>query len=173
MKLARAMANYSGIKLFYGKPLGVHEAIVDILMERMSEQSPSVAEDATVLIVGRGSSDLQTKHDFEEIMRLFKAKTKLTDVNVCFLAAAEPLFEQELKRLANQQPAQLWIIPYLLFTGILMKKMKKTIHLLNNANPVILCNYLGYHPFLRRILIDRIQEISLQGVKRKSVSNHG
>ncbi|HZG72373.1 MAG TPA: sirohydrochlorin chelatase [Chondromyces sp.] len=164
-ELEKAEKQFPEVQFRYGEPLGVHDAIIDIMLERMMEHQIEILPDATVLIVGRGSSDPQTLTDFAKIKALFKAKTKLNDVNVCFLAAAEPKFKAELHRLAKQNPSQLWVLPYLLFTGILMKSMQKEIRSIDNDSPIYLCHYLGYHPYLRDILIERIKEVERTGGK--------
>ncbi|WP_338754495.1 sirohydrochlorin chelatase [Bacillus sp. FJAT-52991] len=158
LELTRVHSRFPHIHVHYAEPLGVHEAIVDILIERMKEQQIPIQSDATILIVGRGSSDPQTKADFTRIVQLFRHKTKLNDVNICFLAAATPKFPKELKRLAHKRRSQLWVLPYLLFTGILMKSMEKEIQSLPTAEHIYLCKYLGYHPLLRDIMAVRIQE---------------
>ncbi|MGM7634998.1 sirohydrochlorin chelatase [Bacillus sp. Hm123] len=158
LELNRIQTQFPQVRIHYADPLGVHEAIVDILIERMKEKQLPIEPDATVLIVGRGSSDPQTKADFTRIVQLFRSKTKLNDVNICYLAAATPKFPMELKRLANKKPSQLWVLPYLLFTGILMQSMEKEIQSLRTAERIYLCKYLGYHPRLRDIMAVRIQE---------------
>ncbi|MBM7649810.1 sirohydrochlorin ferrochelatase [Bacillus ectoiniformans] len=170
-ELAKAHSKFPGMTIHYGKPLGVHEAIIDILIERMKEQCQPIAADASVLIVGRGSSDPETKAEFQRILQLFHSKTELTDVNVSFLAVSEPAFKEELHRLAHKKPTQLWVIPYLLFTGILMKTMKKEILTLGSETSIILCDYLGYHPLLREILTERITEASSEGGKNLVSAN--
>lgn len=158
LKLNRLQAQFPQVRIHYADPLGVHEAIVDILIERMKEKQLPIEPDATVLIVGRGSSDPQTKADFTRIVQLFRSKTELNDVNISYLAASTPKFSTELKRLTHKKTSQLWVLPYLLFTGILMKSMEKEIQLLRTTKPIYLCKYLGYHPRLRDIMAVRIQE---------------
>ncbi|WP_203362646.1 sirohydrochlorin chelatase [Bacillus sp. REN10] len=157
-ELNKMQSQFPQVHIHYADPLGVHEVIVDILIERMKEKQVPIDSEATVLIVGRGSSDPQTKADFARILQLFRSKTKLNDVNLCFLAATTPTFPKELKRLAHKKRSQLWVLPYLLFTGVLMKSMEKEIQSLPASDHVYLCKYLGYHPFLRNIMAVRIEE---------------
>ena len=54
------------------------------------------------------------------------------------------------------------VIPYLLFTGILMKSMEKTIKEMNSIDKeYVLAPYLGYDPFIAEILKERIEEMSV------------
>ncbi|KIL74331.1 sirohydrochlorin chelatase [Bacillus badius] len=158
IELEKARFRFPSITFYYAQPLGVHEAIVDILVERMKETGQRILPDASVLLVGRGSSDPQTLADFAAIRDLFCYKTKLIDVNVGYLAAAAPSFKEELTRLHEQKPSQLWVVPYLLFTGILSNTLKRELEWLGSGDSVILTKCLGYHPAIRQIIKDRIEE---------------
>ncbi|KAB7706188.1 sirohydrochlorin chelatase [Bacillus aerolatus] len=172
LELEKAKFKFPSVKFHYAKPLGVHEAMVDILVERMNETGHPILPGSSVLIVGRGSSDPQTIADFAAIRDLFRSKTKLTDVNISYLAAAAPIFKEELQRLHHKQPTQLWVLPYLLFTGILSKTLEKEIQSLQSPESIILTGCLGYHPAIRQIIDDRIKEADSTGGCHY-VSNHG
>ena len=172
LELEKAKFAFPSITFHCAQPLGVHEAMVDILVERMKETGQPIMSDASVLIVGRGSSDPQTKADFAAIRDLFRYKTKLIDVNIGYLAAAAPSFKEELVRLHQQKPAQLWVLPYLLFTGILSKTLERDIRSLDSQESVILTKSLGYHPSIRKIIKERIKEADPTGGYHY-VSHHG
>lgn len=172
IELEKAKSSFPSVTFHYAQPLGVHEAIVDILVERMKETGHPILPHASILIIGRGSSDLQTPADFAAIRNLFRYKTKLMDVNIGYLAAAAPSFQEELTRLYEQKPAQLWVLPYLLFTGILSKTLEREIHPLNSEGTIILTKCLGYHPSIRQIIKERIQEADPTG-GYSYVSHHG
>jgi sirohydrochlorin ferrochelatase len=158
-ELKKAAQHYPDLVIRYGRPLGVHEHIIDVLIDRMKEAAP-IQEDARVLLIGRGSSDPETKQDFDQIIRLFEEKTKLTDVHIGYLAACEPTFEDALYEVAAMNPRQLFIVPYLLFTGILTKTMDREVRKIQTGAEVHLCRPLGYDPILGQILAERVQEAS-------------
>lgn len=168
--IEKAMIPYPGIPLYYGEPLGVHEGMIDVLINRMNETAP-VQNDAAVLIVGRGSSDPAVQSDFKEIVRLFKLKTGLQDVETGFLAACGPSFEEVLTSMASKNPKQLFIIPYLLFTGILMESMERTVRHLQTDSMVHLCPPLGYDPAISMILGERVEQAALRGERIYVSSN--
>ncbi|OLN22459.1 sirohydrochlorin chelatase [Domibacillus antri] len=156
-ELFNAAQSYPDLTIRYGRPLGVHEHIIDVLIDRMREAAP-VQENASVLLVGRGSSDPETKQDFDHIVRLFKKKTKLSDVHIGYLAACEPSFDDALLSLTAAKPKQLFIVPYLLFTGVLTKTMERTVKNLKTDSEVHLCRHLGYDPVIGEILAERVNE---------------
>ncbi|WP_301109716.1 sirohydrochlorin chelatase [Sporosarcina sp.] len=157
-ELQHVMTKYPTIPLYYGDPIGVDERMVDVLIERLQEQEEAIPCDAEILLVGRGSSDPATKQDFTAIKRIFQEKTGLQQVRVGYLAACGPSFEEELERILDNRPAELYILPYLLFTGILLKTIERTLKNLDTTTAVHLCNELGYDPAIHAILIERANE---------------
>lgn len=151
---------YPDVTFTYGKPLGIHSKIVDSLYDRIIEQQVPIAEDAHVLLIGRGSSDPAVKRDLTEIARLLKEKYSFSDVDVSFLYGAKPLFEDALRQLKEARQQQVFIIPYLLFTGILMKSIEKKVAQQFSADQqLILCNSLGYHEAVEEVLAERVNEL--------------
>lgn len=159
-KLAEVKKRYPQIVFRYGRPFGVHEQIVDILSERICEKQQPVAGYASVLLVGRGSSDPDVKRDLQQIARLLSRKNSFDEVNIAFLTAAQPTFEKGLANALESNHRQLFVVPYLLFTGILMRDMEQEIGDLNASDGrLILCESLGYHPNLRDVVRTRVEEI--------------
>lgn len=168
-ELARIQALYPDVELEYGEPLGVHPYMIDLLAERLEETGESLAEDSMVLLVGRGSSDPDVKRDLAAIAEQLKVKKRLKRVDFCFMAAAAPNLEEGLQKARASGCRKVFVIPYILFTGILMKKLARTIAELetNNGQRMFLCNYLGYHPNVKRVLQQRITEASIKAATVK------
>lgn len=157
-ELQEVMMNYPDTPIYYGDPIGVDERMIHVLIERLHETSDLIPEDAAILLIGRGSSDPATQDDFAEIKRIFQEKTKLRNVSVGYLAACEPFYEDELKTLLEHQPKNLYILPYLLFTGILMKSIERTLKKTKTTTVIHLCPELGYDPVIHAILNERADE---------------
>lgn len=151
---------YPEVEFKYGKALGIHPKIIDSLLDRIIEQKVDIAEDAEVLLVGRGSSDPAVKRDLIEIAQLLNNKYPFSKVDVCFLYGAKPSFEEALQQLQETGQKQVFIIPYLLFTGILMNGIvKKLKEQPSNKHQFILCEILGYHPNVQKVLEERVYEV--------------
>ena len=170
--LEQAIAPYPGIPLYYGEPFGVHPQLVEVLVDRMVETAGGIPDDASVLIVGRGSSDPIVQDYFTDILRLFKKRTGLAEVEIGFLAACGPSFEDALDGILQRGAKQVFILPYLLFTGILMKSMERTVQQLATDSTVSLCSPLGYDPLISGILRQRVEEATWKGVDL-NVPDHG
>ncbi len=159
-EIARLSSLFPDIKIKYGKPIGVHPAITDILVQRIVETNHKLSKDALILLVGRGSSDQAVVADLTEIVDMLKRRLGLR-VEACFLTAAKPSLETALQFAQKSHSQQIYVIPYLLFSGILMKKVKKMISQevvpTEQSHQIILCRHLGYHPIMKKIVYDRVQ----------------
>ena len=149
------------IEVVYGTPFGVHDKLVDVLMDRIREANSMIDKDATVLLVGRGSSDPDVKRDLNEIALMLERRGGFLKVDICFLTAAEPTFEQGLRGLTGNK--QVYIVPYILFTGLLMRQIAADVsQLLVDSSNIFLCSFLGYHTILEDILAERIEKWKTQ-----------
>jgi len=165
-EIARANKHYPQITITLAQPFGVHEKIVQVIAERIREQQVSVDNNTMVLLVGRGSSDPDVKNELQQIARLLQKHIPLRHVEVCFLAAAHPSLENGLDNAIRSNYQQVFVVPCLLFTGVLMKRLKdKFRHLSTSGKQFILCNYLGYHPLLQELLCERIFELTNYCIK--------
>lgn len=165
--LEQLRLQYPHVQLKYGKPIGVHDKMIEILSDKMKEATfyQKEEEEILVLLVGRGSSDPDVKEDLGKIAFLMEERVQKVKVWDCYLTAAKPSFEEALILANTSSYRQVVVIPYLLFTGILMKSMEKTIGEWKTDNKNIeLLSYLGYHPKIAEILIERIEELLIGDV---------
>jgi len=160
IKIEKGKRMYPEIKFKYGKALGIHPKIIDSLLDRVIEQKVDIEENAQVLLVGRGSSDPAVKRDLIEIAQLLNNTFPFSKVDVCFLYGAKPSFNEALQQLQRAEQRQVFIIPYLLFTGILMNGIiKKLEEKPASKHRFILCKTLGYHPNIQEVLEERVYEL--------------
>ncbi|HSU79696.1 MAG TPA: sirohydrochlorin chelatase [Candidatus Angelobacter sp.] len=159
---------YPTIKFSYGKPFGQDARIIDILSERLHQSGTPLLGEAMILLVGRGSSDPEIKENFEVISEAIWNKEGLP-IQSCFLAACDPRLSDGLVLAQKSGFRQVFVIPYLMFTGILMKDMKKAIRPYQSVNQTFfLCQSLGYHEKLKEVLIERVNG-SLTAIKEVSL----
>lgn len=154
----RAKTKYSHITFTYGQPLGVQDRFTKILTERIEETGISANPDAKILLVGRGSRSPKTKEDIESIGRKLQEKTNFSNVDVCFLAACDPSFDQGLQSSLKEEHSQIFIVPYLWFTGVLMQSLFNKVNELDTNKEVVLCRQLGDHPTIKQALKERVYE---------------
>ncbi|PJW14041.1 sirohydrochlorin chelatase [Geobacillus sp. Manikaran-105] len=159
--LKAAKQRHPSLEIVCGAPFGVHDAMIDIIIDRIGEQPAPLDHESMVLLIGRGSSDPDTKRDIAAIARRLQEKTSVPHVDVCFLAAIRPTLDEGFKRAQASIYRRVFIVPYLLFTGVLMKTVERKLQ----AMPVSdqqwhLCSYLGYHPRLVTLIQQQVQALS-------------
>ncbi|GKU84600.1 sirohydrochlorin chelatase [Niallia sp. NCCP-28] len=163
--LGKLSEEYPEIEIRYGRPIGVHKKMIEIVVEKIKKSSLLDKKDLLVLLVGRGSSDPEVKQDLGDIAALVEAQLPGISVKDCYLTAAEPSFIEGIEYANSSSYQNILVIPYLLFTGILMKSMKKTIKELADSDKIYeLAPYLGYHPFIADILNERLKEVAKEDV---------
>ncbi|QHE51618.1 sirohydrochlorin chelatase [Pontibacillus sp. HMF3514] len=151
---------YPNVIFRYAKPLGVQDRIIDVLVERIEEVRTQPKTNIDILLVGRGSRYPETKRDIETIAQKLKQKLNGAEIEVSYLAAASPTFEEGLSTTRTKQGAQSIVVPYLWFTGKLIGSMQKKINdLRENNEDILLCDYLNNHPNMVRALSDRVNEV--------------
>lgn len=161
---------YPDVEFTYGKALGIHPKIVDSLYDRIIEQQVPIAEDARVLLIGRGSSDPAVKRDLTEIATMLQETYSFSNVSVSFLYGATPILEDALAQLKAEAHRQVFIIPYLLFTGILMKNIEKKVEQKSSDDQqLILCESLGYHSAAEDVLVQRVNELLVPENRKQEV----
>ncbi|WP_318614410.1 sirohydrochlorin chelatase [Sporosarcina sp. YIM B06819] len=151
---------YPDVEFTYGKAFGIHPKIVDSLYDRVIQKQVPIDVEAQVLLVGRGSSDVAVKRDLTEIAQLLANKYPFQQVDVCFLYGTSPSFDEALAQIRQTTPRQIFIIPYLLFSGILMNGIERKIakHS-SNDHQIILCENLGYHKYVQDVLVERVNDL--------------
>ncbi len=150
---------YPEVEVIYGRPFGVHEAISHLLWEKIPKSAVSLRENPHILLVGRGSTDQDVKRDLETIASNVQNHYGITSIQACFLTGSEPSFEEALWN-SRELYDQVIVVPYLLFSGLLINGMKLTIksYQQQSKQNVTLCETLGYHPILKDVLLTRINE---------------
>lgn len=153
-------AKYPHIRFNVGRPIGVHENMIEIIIEHIYKQIPILTNDVCFLFISRGSSDQQQINEFLQIGALLKHRLKDYPIKICFLAAAKPSFEKGLQFAISSRRKKIIVIPYLLFTGILIKKIQQELHEIKlNNQQILMCPYLGNHPKIVDIIVERTMEI--------------
>lgn len=139
-------------------PFGVQHNIIDMLIEHMNRKR-NIKKQATIVIVARGSSDHSIIANFTEIIRIMEQKLTVSKLEVCYLAAQKPTFTEGVERALASSAEQIFIIPYLLFPGILMSSIEEKIQSIDALQErFILCDPIGLDERMVRILADKVNE---------------
>lgn len=146
---------YPWIKVKYGKPIGVHNKMAESVMKKIHDAA-SIDSSTVAILIGRGSSDPDVTKDLGALAELVHENSTLADVRTCYLTAASPSFSDTLESVKNTERNVIFI-PYLLFTGLLMKGIERKISQTKNEH-IILGDYLGYDPLVEEAFLDCVNE---------------
>jgi len=172
-EIDEAKEQYPHVTFRYGKPIGVHPRTQEILMARLRETGfewgvgATRSEDA-ILLVGRGSSDPDANSDLFKISRLLWEKVPVKFVETCYIGVTDPNFEDGIARCIALGAKRVFVLPYFLFTGVLIKRVEEKMLQVSEAHPdmqLVLGNYFGFHDQLIEIIRERAEEAALGEAK--------
>ncbi|WP_342042291.1 sirohydrochlorin chelatase [Bacillus sp. OTU2372] len=147
---------YPDISISVKDPFGVHSKILDAVAELVRVTAGPVGFQDRVLIVGRGSSDPATLADFGLIADGVKERLGITGVSVCYLAAAEPRLQEGLAAVLDDAEGKVIVIPYLLFTGLLIAEVTAEIRKWSKLGREIYhTGILSSHRVIEDIVVER------------------
>ncbi|TGV05379.1 sirohydrochlorin chelatase, partial [Mesorhizobium sp. M00.F.Ca.ET.186.01.1.1] len=152
------------VQFIYGRPIGIHEEVINILSTRMAEAGFASGEDyddLAVLVIGRGSSDADANSDIYKMSRLFWERYKAPLVETAFMGVTYPLYDEGVERCLKLGAKRIVLLPYFLFTGVLIKRMSDQLEKFRAQYPDAqfeMAEYFGFHPLLKEVLKDRVEE---------------
>jgi len=165
-ELDRARQRHPQVKFHYGRHFGITPGIIELWRSRLAEiDQPQISRSDTVLLfVGRGSSDPDANGDVCKIARILWEGSGYSTVETCFIGITHPRLEEGFRRARLYQPKQIIVLPYFLFTGLLVKKIFDITAQQQKQYPDILMTCLpemGFHPQLFSVLREREIETQL------------
>ncbi|MFP4123224.1 sirohydrochlorin chelatase [Coleofasciculus sp.] len=131
-ELDRAKARHPHIQFHYGRHFGITPAILELWHRRLAQldqpsQNSSMSSiprsETVLLVVGRGSSDPDANGDVYKLARLLWEGSGYKTVEICFIGITHPRLEEGFNRARLFQPKRIIVLPYFLFTGVLVKKI--------------------------------------------------
>ena len=119
--LAREHARHPAVSFIYGRPLGPHPALIDLLAQRIGAEG---LDAPAVLLVGRGSTDPDANADVVKTARLLWEGRDYPLAETAFVSLARPDVAEGLERcrlLSAGLPRarRIVVARYFLFPGVL------------------------------------------------------
>ena len=169
-ELDRARARHPQVKFYYGRHFGITPQVLDLWRSRLAEldQPQWERSDTVLLFVGRGSSDPDANGDVYKLARILWEGSGYHTVETCFIGITHPRLEEGFRRARLYQPKRIIVLPYFLFTGILVKKIFDITAQQQEQFPDISMTCLpemGIHPTLLSVLREREIETQLGQVQ--------
>jgi sirohydrochlorin cobaltochelatase len=160
--LAREAVRHPGLTYSYGRPLGPHPTLLDLLTERLDAVLDRADRAAsTVVLVGRGSSDPDANAEHVKVARLLWESSGLAGVEPAFISLAEPGVPAALERARRLGAGRVVVLPYFLFSGVLPERVVGQAQAWAGAHPgveVRCADVLGPAPALADLVVARWRE---------------
>lgn len=161
--LEAAREKYPDVEFVYTRNIGVCDATVRMLVERVAEATGGAApaEDDGVLVLGRGSSDPDANGDVAKIARLFWEATGYDRVQYAFVGVTRPDLPTGVERLIRLGARHVIVAPYFLFTGVLIERIHKLVEGFREQYPEVrftVSGYFEYHERLQEVIAERIRQ---------------
>ena len=147
---------HPGVRLRYGRPLGPHPVLVDVLARRLAEAGAPV--DVPVLLVAGGALDPDANAQVAATARLLFEGRHYQSVDIAFASTARPSVPQALERLRAQGASVVAVARYFLGPGFLPNLVAKQARSVAGLS-VIVSDVLGPAEGLSRLLLGRYDEL--------------
>lgn len=150
----------------YAKHLGVNEKILDILQRSLHNVltdigSPDPSTTGVVLLA-RGSSDRHANGEMAMMARWLYEESEVNQVELAFTGITNPKLESVVRRQIDSGMTHVAILPYYLFTGTLIERIRGQVERLREEFPDTrfgLGNYFGFEDEIFDLLDQRVSEV--------------
>lgn len=160
--LHRGRHRHAAVEFRYARDLGIHPHVLTVAEEQIRQAlGDNDPAESAVVLVSRGSSDPDANSDLYKVGRLLADSRGLGLVEPAFVSLAPPGVPAALERCRLLGAKRIVVVPYFLFTGILVKRIRTQSADWASDHPdiqVISGSHLGPHPRIAELLLERYQE---------------
>jgi sirohydrochlorin ferrochelatase len=164
--LARGRLRHPEVDFAYARDLGIHPAPLAVAEERIRAatdgwRAAADGDVTAVVLVSRGSSDPDANADLYKVARLLWDGRDLDLVEPAFVSLAPPSVTDALDRCRMLGAARVAVVPYFLFTGVLVERIRRDAEAWAAAHPdldVVIGAELGPDPRLAGLVLERYRE---------------
>jgi sirohydrochlorin cobaltochelatase len=142
-----------GFRVAYGRPLGAHPRLLDVLSARLAEAG--AGPDTAVLLVSAGSADPDANAEIPRIARLLWERRRVAaPVEIAYASATSPTVPEALERLRLLGYGDVVVVPYFLAPG----RFTAAVAAAAAAGGARMADVLGAHPDVARAVLERYEE---------------
>jgi sirohydrochlorin cobaltochelatase len=143
------------VRLRYGRPLGPHPLLVDVLATRLAEAG--AGPDEPVVLVAGGALDPAANADIAYTARLLLEGRPFPTVDVAFASTARPSVREALERLRSQGHSRGAVARYFLGPGYLPRLVEREARAVGGLD-VVVSDVLGAADAVAALLLARYDE---------------
>ena len=161
----------------YGGPMGIHPLLLKLFQERIIAAEAAASRliprhESLLVVVGRGTTDPDVNSNVNKLARMVEEGMGFGDSLVCYSGTAKPLVKDGIAVAAQRGFRRLVVIPYFLFTGILVKRIYHAAEEVQREFPgveILKAGYLGVHPHVTEVWLEKARE-ALNGINSANCS---
>lgn len=162
--LHRGRHRHPAVRFAYARHLGLHPGVLAVAEDRIRaaiERSAGDPASTAVVLVSRGSSDPDANADLYKVARLLSDSRGLAMVEPAFVSLAEPGVPAALERCRLLGATSVVVVPYFLFTGILVDRIADQVSVWAAAHPEVDARpgpHLGADARIGALVVERYRE---------------
>lgn len=160
-------ALHDGFDITYGRELGIDLKMIRAAGDRIAEAEAAAPtkvprEETLLIVVGRGASDPDANSNVTKVMRMLWEGMGFGWGETSYSGVTFPLVAPGLEHAAKLGYKRIIVLPYFLFTGVLVKRIYAAVDAVAAKHPDIeflKAPYLNDHPMVIDTFMDRLQEM--------------
>ncbi len=161
--IEQARLRHPGIVFVYARHLGADESILAILQRELNKVMAALdvpdPKTTGVILLGRGSSDRFANGEIAKMARWLYEECDHEHIDIAFTGITWPRLERVVQQQVALGLTQIAILPYYLFTGTLIERIKRQVARLQSQYPqvAIECgHYFGFEKEIYALLTTRV-----------------
>jgi len=156
-------ARHPGVEVIYGRTFGVDPHLLEAASERilsaLDERVPRA--ESLLLVIGRGCSDFDANGNLVKMMRLLWESLGFGWGEAGFFDVTFPHMEVAIDHAARLGYRRIVVFPYLLFTGVLVRRLRDTLEAARRRHPgleFVEAPYFNDHARVIEVFADRAED---------------
>ncbi len=165
--IAAARERHANVKFIYARHLGATQSVLAVLQRNLRKIMLGMdmpdPKSTGVILLGRGSSDRIANGEVAKMSRWLFEESDHELVDIAFTGITYPRLETAVQRQVQLGVTQVAILPYYLFTGTLIERIKRQVERLQVQYPQIAIaqgSYFGFEDEIYALLNERVVEAS-------------
>jgi sirohydrochlorin cobaltochelatase len=160
--LVREQLRHPGFSYRYGRPLGPHPVLQEVLAARIDAALAGAPRAGSyVVLAGRGSTDPDANAEVAKVARLLWEGRGYEAAELAFISLAEPSVPTALERARKLGARRIVVAPYFLFPGVLPDRVAAQSHAFASGQPsldVRVAGLIGDCDELAALVLERYSE---------------
>lgn len=160
-----ARASFPHTEFIYVPHLGAEGTLLNVLKRRLRQAMDDLdrpdPQTTGVILLGRGSSDPMANGEVAKMARWLFEASEHDLVDIAFTGVTYPRLERVVQRQSLLAMTQIAVLPYYLFTGTLMERIKRQVEHLRRQYPRLRFargEYFGFEEEVFDLLEQRVRE---------------